>query len=254
VTGQVQQSVHLGDGHPLRAVGDLDDLVTRLDRALDEHPEVEAGPVMLHEQRRYPRVVHPDTHPVAGDARLSHLEQRLADPVSIPDAHLVVRQAVDGEVLTELAVREIVASQEFLPVPVGAELVHEDCAVLAAVTAEVPLPVTLDVEAPHHDRPAHRRLPHTRVHGAAPPRHVLGHADAHGPQRSHLRIVQQSRVGRKQAAGASLGIGVRSVSELRGGLECRPRRRSGRPGTLRCCACFGAPRVRLDCDEGQRPP
>ena len=38
MAGQVEQRVDLGDGHRLRAVGDLDDLLAGLDLTLGEHP------------------------------------------------------------------------------------------------------------------------------------------------------------------------------------------------------------------------
>ena len=181
VAGQIEQTVRLGDGHLLRARGDLDDVVARLDPALRQHPEVEARPVVRDQERRDPGVVHPDAHPVTGDPRLTHLEQRLADPEPVPDAHLVVRQSVDGEVLPELAVAEVVPPQEPPPVLVGTELVDEDGTVLPTVTAQVTLPVAVEVEARHPHRPVDRRLPHTRVDRAATPPHVLGHADINRP-------------------------------------------------------------------------
>ena len=55
------------------------------------------------EQRRHGGLVHADADAVTGDARLGDLEQRVADPVAVADADLVVGQALDGEVLAELA-------------------------------------------------------------------------------------------------------------------------------------------------------
>jgi pimeloyl-ACP methyl ester carboxylesterase len=43
VPRHVEQRVDFGDGHLFRSGGDLDDLVTRLNLALFEHAEVEAG-------------------------------------------------------------------------------------------------------------------------------------------------------------------------------------------------------------------
>jgi hypothetical protein len=43
VAGEVEERVDLDDRHLLRAGGELDDLVSRLDLALLEYPEVEAG-------------------------------------------------------------------------------------------------------------------------------------------------------------------------------------------------------------------
>ena len=70
---------------------------------------------MRDEQGCHPRLVHADAHAVAGDARLRHLEQGAADPVAIADAHLLVGQAVDGEVLAELAIGEVVSTELALP-------------------------------------------------------------------------------------------------------------------------------------------
>ena len=43
-----------------------------------------------------------------------------ADPVTIANAHLLVGQAVDGEVLPELPIREIVSTELALPIVIGA--------------------------------------------------------------------------------------------------------------------------------------
>src|SRR4029453_11011923 len=110
----------------LRSGGDLDDLVSRTDLALPEHAQVEAGAMMGHEQRGHARLVHAQANPVAGDPWLRDLELRAADPVAIADAHLVVRQAVDREVLAEVSVREIVPAELPLPVAVRLDLVDQD--------------------------------------------------------------------------------------------------------------------------------
>ena len=91
--------------------------------------------------------------PVAGDARLRHFEQGAADPVAVADAHLLVRQAVDGEILPELPIGEVVSTELALPIAIGVDLIDEDGPVLAAVPGQVSLPVAVDVEPPHHARP-----------------------------------------------------------------------------------------------------
>jgi hypothetical protein len=96
--------------------------------------------VVGDQQRGYPRVVHPDAHPVAGHPRLGDLEQRRADLVPVADAHLVIGQAADGEVLPELPVAEVAAAELALPVLVGPDLVDEHRPVLAAVPGQVPCP------------------------------------------------------------------------------------------------------------------
>ncbi len=147
VAGQVEQRVDLGHRHPLGLSGHLHDLVAGPHLALGQHPEVEAGPVASHQQRRDLRVVQPDTDPVAGDPRLGHLEDRVPDPVPVPDAHLVVRQAFHGEVLAELPEHEVVPAELALPVPVRVELVDQDGSLLATVPVEVALPVPVEPSA-----------------------------------------------------------------------------------------------------------
>ena len=115
VAGEVEQRVDLGDGHPLRARGELRDLVARLHLALLEHAEVEAGPAVGDEQGRDARVVHAEPDAVARDPRLGDLEDGAADPVAVADADLVVVQPLDGEVLAELPVDEVVAARARAP-------------------------------------------------------------------------------------------------------------------------------------------
>jgi hypothetical protein len=196
--GQVEQRVDLGHRHGLRPGRHLDDLVPGPDQALAQHPEVEPGPVVGDQQRGHPRVVHPDAHPVTCDPGLGHLELRLADPVPVADAHLVVRQAAHREVLPELAIAEVVAAQLLLPVPVGLDLVHEHGAVLPAVPGQVALPVAVDVQPPHLPRALDRPFPYRRVHRPAVPGHVLrpAHVDrqqAAGPRACDRQTVLLTR-------------------------------------------------------------
>jgi hypothetical protein len=103
-----------------------------------------------------PRLVHADADPAAGDARLGHLEDGAPDPVAVSDARLVVGEALDGEVLAELAGYEVRAPELVFPVAVRVGLIHEDRALLAAVTGEVSLPVPVDVEPANPDPPGDR--------------------------------------------------------------------------------------------------
>jgi hypothetical protein len=50
-------------------------------------------PTTENQQRRHPRLVHPNADPVTGDTRLGHFEQTGPDPVAIANAHLVVGEA-----------------------------------------------------------------------------------------------------------------------------------------------------------------
>jgi len=64
---------------------------------------------MGHQRRRHRRLVHADANAVTGDARLRDFEQRSADAVAVADADLVVGETLDGEVLADLALGEVVA-------------------------------------------------------------------------------------------------------------------------------------------------
>ena len=113
---------------------DLHDLVAGFDLALFENAKIKARPVMRHHERGHLRLVHPDAEPVAGDARLRHLEQRAPNPIMVADAHLCVGQAVDREILAELTISEVIAAELSLPIAVRIDLIDKDRAMLAAVS------------------------------------------------------------------------------------------------------------------------
>src|SRR5262249_29260184 len=147
------------------------------------------------QERGHPRLVEADADAVAGGPGLRHLEQAGADPEAVADADLGVGQALDGEVLAELTVHEVAAPQLLLPVPVGVELIHEDRAWLAAVSAEVALPVPLDVEPPDAAPPGDGILPDAGVHGPSAPFDVARHADVDGEQSSHRGCLENAVAG-----------------------------------------------------------
>src|SRR5581483_5469060 len=151
-----------------------DDLITRGDEALMQHPEIEAWPVMRDEQRGHRGFAEPDADAVARHAWLGDLEDRLADLVAIADAARVVGQPVDREVLAELAVREVAAPEFALPVPVGLDLVNEHGAMLAAVRGSVGLVVPVDVDLANHPRTIDGLLPDCRANRLALPLDVPG--------------------------------------------------------------------------------
>src|SRR5215213_9528480 len=183
VSREVEQRVHLRHRHPLGAGAELDDLVSRLHVPLLEHAEVEARAVVGDEQGGNPRVVHADPDAVTGDAGLADLEDGGADPVAVADADLVVTEPVDREVLAELPVDEVVASELAFPVPIGVDLVDEHGALLAAMPLEVALTVAVDVEPTHAARTRDRVLEDAGEDTPPLPSHVPRHADIDGQQR-----------------------------------------------------------------------
>jgi hypothetical protein len=54
------------------------------------------------QQRRHSRLVHPNADAIAGNARPNSLENRAADLITLADAHDIVGQSFNREVLTEL--------------------------------------------------------------------------------------------------------------------------------------------------------
>ena len=117
--GKYKQRIYLGDGQMFGTGQDLHDLVAGFDLALLEDAKIKARSVMLDDERRHLRLVHPDAEPVAGDARLRHFEQRASNPVMVANAHLRIGQAVDGEILAELPVNEVSSAKLSLPIAVG---------------------------------------------------------------------------------------------------------------------------------------
>jgi hypothetical protein len=155
VPGQVEQGVHVCDGHLRRPRGWFGDLISRLDLALIEHPEVEAWSVVGDEQRRNLGIVHANPYAVAGNASLCHLEDGTANLITVANAYLVVAQSLHSEVLAELSLDEVVSAKLAFPIPTRVDLINEHRTLLATMTGQIALTVTLNVES------ATRRGPET---------------------------------------------------------------------------------------------
>jgi hypothetical protein len=123
--------------------------------------------------------------PVTGDTRLRHLEQRAADPVAVSNADLCIRQAIDGKVFAELPINEVVSSQMALPIPIGIHLIDKYRPAFAAMTIQVTLSVTVDVEPAHHARALNGRLPDAGMNRLALPGDVARQAHIDRKQESH---------------------------------------------------------------------
>src|SRR5262252_1243469 len=113
MTGKIEQGIGLSDAQALRTIADFHNLVTGCDFAGFQYAEVEAGSVMLDQQGGHARLVHAESNPVAGHARLRHFEQRAANPIPVTNADLIVRQSLHGEVLAELSKYENFALAAF---------------------------------------------------------------------------------------------------------------------------------------------
>src|SRR5580698_7728774 len=143
MAGQIKQSVNFLDSDMLRAVGNLYDLVARADLPFFNDTAIKARSLMRDQERSHLRIVHPYTDSIACDARLRHFKERAADPVTISDADLVIGKTIDGQVLPELAILEVVTLEVCLPVTIGVELINHHSTVLSAVACEIALTVSV---------------------------------------------------------------------------------------------------------------
>src|SRR6266700_4933487 len=165
MTGKIEERIGLGDAHALRTIADFHNLVPGRDFAGFQHTEVEPGSVMLHQQGGHARLVHSDSNPVAGHSGLRHFEQRAANPITVTNADLIVRQTLHREVLAELSKHEVLSPELPFPIAIGIDLVDENGPVLATVTLQISLAIAVDVQPPDLTATPDRVLPNGRAHG-----------------------------------------------------------------------------------------
>src|SRR4051794_27893123 len=177
--GRIQERVDFCDCHPLRRLSHLDDLVARAHFAFLQDAEVEAGPSAGCQQSWHPRLVHPNPDAVAGDPRLTYLEQCVANPITVADAHGRIGHPLDREVLAELAVDEVGPFQLLLPITIRFDLVDEDGSLLTPVPSEIALTVSIHIHPPGPTAAPHRILPDPGVYSAAIPVDVVRKPDVH---------------------------------------------------------------------------
>src|SRR5215471_11957426 len=121
--GRIEERVDLCDSHSLLRLAHLDDFVVGANFACLQNAEIESRPSPGCQQCRHPGLVHPNADAIAGNPRLSDLEHRAADLITIADAYGIVGQTFDGEVLAELAVDETGPLQLLLPKTIRFDLV-----------------------------------------------------------------------------------------------------------------------------------
>jgi hypothetical protein len=156
---QIQEGVNVGHTDSTWTVINFYNVIACTNFSLLQHAKVESWSVPCYEKRGHPRFIHADADAVASHAGLRYLKFSTTDAVAIADADLVIKKSLNGEVFSELAVSEIVAAQEALPVMVRIHLVDEYGAVLPAVTGEIGLRITIDIEFAHHSPSRNRRFP-----------------------------------------------------------------------------------------------
>ena len=184
--GRIEERVDLRHGHPLLRLSLLHDLVAVAHFARLQDAEVESRPSAGGQQGGHAGLVHPNADAIAGDTRLRHLEQRAADPIAIADAHGIVGQSFNGEVLAELSADEVGPLQLLLPVSIGFDLVGVDRALLTAVPGQVALTIAVEIQSADLTSATHRLLPDRGVHRATLPCDVAREANVHREESSHV--------------------------------------------------------------------
>jgi hypothetical protein len=174
---QVQETINVGHRDPFWTIGDFHDVIGRPHFAFLQHAKVESWSVMGYKQGRHTRLIHADAHAVARHARLRYFKYGTTDTVSIADAHLVIRESLDGEVFSELTESKITAAEKALPVMVRVRLVDKYGAVFPSVTGEIGLRITIDIELAHHSPSRNRRFPDCGSDRFAVPCHVAWKTD-----------------------------------------------------------------------------
>ncbi len=140
---RIKERVDVCDGHSLLRLSHLHYLVAGAHVAFLEDAEVEPRPSAGCQQCRHPGFVHPSADAIASNPRLSDLEQCAADLITIADAHSIVGQSFNSEVLTELSVDEVGSLQLLLPIAIRFDLVDEHGSLLTAVASKITLTVSV---------------------------------------------------------------------------------------------------------------
>src|SRR6185295_17558148 len=177
--GRIQESVDLRHGHTLFRLSYFHDVVARAHLAFLQDAEVEPRPAAGGQQCRHAGLVQPNPDPIAGNPRLSDLEERAADLIAVADADGIVGQSFDREVLAELSVDEVGPCQLLLPIAIRFDLVDEDGALLTPVPGQVALTVSVQIQPANPTAATHGILPNPGVHCATLPLDVARTSDVH---------------------------------------------------------------------------
>jgi hypothetical protein len=154
---------------------DTVEVVARTDIAFFEDPEVKADATALEKLLRELWIPHLDAEPVAGNARLGHLNQRFPDPKDIAYVDAVFGHPFNGEILAELRKLEVIPAKFPRPVLVMFSGVHANRLVDSTVTAEIDLLVAAQIQGPKHDPSTYRLLENSRANGPIHVRNLFAH-------------------------------------------------------------------------------
>src|SRR3989441_10337404 len=177
--GRIEERVDLCDGHSLLRLSHFHDFVAGAHLTLLQDAEIKPRPSAGCQQCWHPGLVHANADAIAGNARLSDLEQWAADLITVADARGIVGQAFDREVLAELSVDEVGLIQLLLPIAMRFDLVHEDGSLLTPVPGQVTLTVSVEIQSADTTTTTHRILPDSGMYSAPLPRDVARKSHVH---------------------------------------------------------------------------
>src|SRR6476646_3755849 len=103
MSGRIEERVDFRDGHSLLRLSHLHNVVAGSNLAFLQDTEVEPWPSAGCQQCWHAGFVHSNADAIAGGARLSDLEYGAADLITVADAHGIVGQSFNREVLAELS-------------------------------------------------------------------------------------------------------------------------------------------------------
>jgi hypothetical protein len=189
---------------------------------------------MRNKQSRHLRIVHPNSEAIAGDAGLSHFKDRSADPVSVPDANLIVGETFNGEILTKLSVLEVISAEFAFPIPIGFELIDHNRTVFTAMAFEIALGIAVQIEPSSKDTPGDGAFPDRCAHDFALPCNLVWQADVNGQKFCHwllqckrCRFQEHRQKTERSDVPGSLPIPIPPLSGVDRraiGQKCQPRR------------------------------
>jgi len=191
---QIQEGVNFGHSDSLRTLSNSYDVIARPDFSFLQHAKVESWSVMCHKQGWHPRFIHANTDAVARHAWLRYFKYRTTDAVLISDANFVIRKPLNCEVFSELSRDKVITSEKVLPVVIGVQLINKNRAVLPAVTGEVGLRITIDIELADHSPSGNRRFPDRGSDSFSVPHDVARQTDIYREQSRHSYLAEVQRV------------------------------------------------------------
>ena len=189
---RIEQRINFSDRDSAGSLRDLLNFVSSTNFALGDDTAIEPWPAMRNKQSRHLRIVHSNSETIAGDTRLRYFKDRSADPVSVPNANLIVGEAFHGEILSKLPVLEVISAELALPIPIGFELINHNGTMFTAVAFEIGLAIAVQIEPSSKDPPGDRAFPDRGADDFALPRDFTWKAHIDGQKFRHW-LLQRRR-------------------------------------------------------------